>query len=491
MPGTGRALRTLARRFAIAMAGVLAVTTAAIGYAHWYQDAAWKRRTIVPVDVQAVGRGEPANFLIIGSDTREFVASDDERRQFGDPEEQTGQRSDTIMVAHVEPDGASILVSFPRDLWVDIPGHGPDKINSAYSFGGPQLAIDTIETNFDVPIHHYVEVNFATFREIVGAIGSVHLFFPTRARDGVTGLRIDEPGCHALGGDQALAYVRSRSYEYLDADGEWKEDPTADIGRIRRQQYFIRSLLNEAIDEGTRNLLTAKRLVDRTVPRLHTDADLHVKDVYALVDSFRGTDAAEFAMTTIPADLDRSPGGESILVVRNEDARPILERLRDFGTGREEPEVEVPDIDPATVSVAVENGSGIQGAARETSEALAAEGFDTVGAANADRSDYTTTEVRYAPGGRDRARFVAAYLVAGGELVEDEDVAGAADVVVVLGRDFTGVAPPGDGGEAGDGSGGGAGTTSTPGSTAAANPGSTPGVTAPPTEAFRPLVGCG
>lgn len=486
VPRPGRGLQSLARRFAIAMVAVLVMTASGIGYAHWYKDSAWKKRRVVDLEVRSVGRGEPANFLIIGSDTREFVASDLERQQFGDPDEQTGQRSDTIMVAHIDPDGESILVSFPRDLWVDIPGHGEDKINSAFSQGGPQLTIDTIEQNFDVPIHHYLEVNFATFRDIVGAIGSVDLFFPTAARDAVTGLEIDEPGCHALEEDQALAYVRSRYYEYLDADGDWKQDPTADIGRIRRQQYFIRSLLNEAVEQGARNLLTAKRLVDRTVPKLRTDRDLEIDDVYALMNSFRDTDAAGVEMTMIPADLDRSPDGESILVLRNEDARPILETLRNFEANGDADPVELPDVDPATVAVAVQNGSGVQGAARETSDALVAFGFENAGAANADRSDYETTEIHHRPGARDAGRLVQAYLVAGGELIESDDT-GAADVVVVLGRDFAGVeAPPGATAPTS------APTGSTePPSTAAANPGSTPGVTMPPTEAFRPLVGCG
>ena len=106
------------------------------------------------------------------------------RSTSGAQQSQTGQRSDTIMVAHIDPGKRTgVLVSFPRDLWVPIPGHGTAKINAAFAYGGAQLTIETIEQDFDVPISHYLEVDFAGFRNIVNAIGSVPIYFPTPARD--------------------------------------------------------------------------------------------------------------------------------------------------------------------------------------------------------------------------------------------------------------------------------------------------------------------
>ena len=84
-----------------------------------------------------------------------------------------------MMVVHIDPGKRTgVLVSFPRDLWVAIPGHGTDKINAAFAFGGPQLTIQTIKQDFDIPISHYLEVDFAGFRDIVNAIGSVPIYFP-------------------------------------------------------------------------------------------------------------------------------------------------------------------------------------------------------------------------------------------------------------------------------------------------------------------------
>jgi len=138
------------------------------------------------------------------------------------------------------------------------------------------------------------------------------------------------------------------------------------------------------------------------------------------------------------------------------------------------------------VSVSVWNGSGVQGAAADTLGALAAEGFQRASADNADRSDYERTEVRYRPGKRDAARLVAAYLRAGGALVEDADA--DVDVIVVVGRDFTGVEVPGGSASTAPGA---PPTAAASTSEPPANPGSTPGVTVPPSEVGRPLVGCG
>jgi LCP family protein required for cell wall assembly len=485
------AFRVFARRFAVALFAVFWMVGGGIGYAIWRANDEFDRIPRADVSVTDVGSGEPSNFLIIGSDTRTFVDTGLEVEQFGDPDEQTGQRSDTMMVLHLDPKAESaFLVSFPRDLWVDIPGEGEAKLNSAYSRGGPQLAVRTIESNFDVTINHYLEVNFATFRELVDAIGTVHIFFPTSARDTVTGLHVDNPGCVALDKDGALAYVRSRSYEYFDGDGEWKQDPTADIGRIRRQQYFIRSLMAEATAKVAKNPLQATSLLRDATRFLRRDRYLDLQDLYALYKVFKNTDAGAVEMVTIPADLDRSDDGQSILVMRGADADPILERLRQGASAAQDRDENLPDIAPRTVSVAVLNGSGVQGAASDALDAFVAAGFQRGTANNADRSDYDRTEVRYRTGKRDDARVVAAFLTAGGSLVEADDV--DADVVVVVGRDFTGIETP-----AGFGDNPGSATTNQTSETLTPttrppppNPGSTPGVTVP-SEQGRPLVGCG
>ena len=168
-----------------------------------------------------------ANYLIIGSDTRSFVNNPDQAAEFGDPNDPEagvdGQRSDTIMVAHVEPSSQrTFVVSFPRDLMVDVPGtSGKSQINSAYSTGGPDLVVKTLKANFDIDINHYLEVDFKSFQEIVDEIGNVTVYLPGRTRDQETGLSTPfGGGCYPLDGGAALAYVRARHIEISDPQGE-------------------------------------------------------------------------------------------------------------------------------------------------------------------------------------------------------------------------------------------------------------------------------
>ena len=200
---------------------IVAVVLSTVVIAGAYAQASRKVSKVatVPIDSSVLESG--GNFLLIGSDSRAFVNDPTEAQHFGSPQEQTGQRSDTIMVAHVDgKTGTALLVSFPRDLWVAIPGIGNAKINAAFN-AGPQRVIETIENDFDIPISHYLEVDFQGFAKMVNAIGTIPIYFPAPARDAKTGLLIKTAGCKQLNGDQALAYVRSRYYESF-VDGQWR-----------------------------------------------------------------------------------------------------------------------------------------------------------------------------------------------------------------------------------------------------------------------------
>ena len=389
----------------------------------------------IPVGLLHAG----GNYLIIGSDTRAFVDTKADAEHFGSKQSQSGQRSDTIMVAHIDPgQHTGVLVSFPRDLWVPIPGHGTAKINAAFAYGGAQLTIKTIETDFDIPISHYLEVDFAGFRDIVNAIGSVPIYFPAPARDKNSGLAIGTPGCHNLTGAEALAYVRSRYYQYF-ANGRWQYDPTSDLGRIRRQQYFIRSVSRAAIHTVFSDPRRVFKVVDKTVMSLTRDKLLAASDLRALVMAFRDTNPTAFPMYTLPSNpsfVDR----QSVLLLDTSQAAPTLARLR--GT----PPVDhtVPKISPTTVRLTVENGSGVTGAAAKALSRLRIDRFKVgAPATDADRSDYAVTEVRYAPGAQTKARLVLAFLGGAGKLVPLQSAPHGLDVVVVLGQDFRQVAIPG------------------------------------------------
>ncbi len=478
--------RTFVSRFVTALLIVAVVTAGGFGYAYWFandQIVNHTRSVVIPKTVlPPVASTQPANYLIVGSDSRAFVNDPIAVQHFGDPKYQTGQRSDTIMIAHVDPKSPSkgFLVSIPRDLWVPIPGHGSQRINTAYNFG-PTTLIQTIEQNFHVTINHYLEVGFATFAQIVNAIGAVHIFFPTAAYDKYTGLDVPNPGCVALNGLEALEYVRSRHYQYRTAGQgtdpkTWTQEGDSDFGRIRRQQYFIRSLAQEAISKGARNPFTAKSLLTKTVPNLVKDKGMSLSDFLALVRAFRSVDPSSVQMVTVPT-TGTVIDGNDVLLLDQAGAEPYFQQLRSFTTTP----AKIPKIAPSAIAVQVLNGSGVKGVAGSTNTALTGLGFASGGApGDADRHDYAQTQIRYAPGALGKAQVVASYLGGVGQLVALTSAAGSAAVVVVVGQDFQAVVKPGTKPAAASTS-----------STVAANPGSTPGVTVPQTNNGKAEVGCG
>ncbi|MCU1393813.1 MAG: putative LytR family regulatory protein [Ilumatobacteraceae bacterium] len=215
------------------------------------------------------------NFLITGADND---ACADAGSANPVPDRTTlGERSDTIMVMRVDPstDRAAIL-SFPRDLYVKIHGtNGRNRINAAYSVNDPQKLIDTIYDNFFIPIDHYIQIDFCAFKSLVDAVGGVSVYFQYPARDAHTGLDVPvTDGCYTFNGDAALAYVRSRHYQYLDPKtGKFTEDPASDYGRISRQQDFLRRAVTKVLSAGY-SVKVARSLIDVATKYVVVDKDL-------------------------------------------------------------------------------------------------------------------------------------------------------------------------------------------------------------------------
>jgi len=380
--------------------------------------------------------GGGSNYLLIGSDTRSFVANEGEAQAFGDETEAGGQRSDTIMVLHADPDsGRALLVSFPRDLWVDIPGRGSSKINAAFN-DGPQAVIDTLAQDFGVPIHHYAEVNFDSFREIIDAIGTVPVFFPAAARDELSGLQIPFPGCAELDGATALAFVRSRHLELLNQQtGEWEDaDQIPDLGRIGRQQAFLREVGARAMDAALTNPIAGNDIAQSAVDHLTVDQDFGRTDVFALADGLAGEGAGAGGpeSQTVPSE-PATRGGQSVLEATG-DADALMARLRDFDTTVPDPS----SVAPEDTRVKVLNASSVDGAAATALDGLKAAGFAGAGAGNFDQP-LQTSEVHYASGAEDEAALVAGFVTGPVQLVADDSVEDA-DVTLYIGRSFGGIA---------------------------------------------------
>jgi polyisoprenyl-teichoic acid--peptidoglycan teichoic acid transferase len=429
--------RTFLHRLITAFVVAVVLTTVLIVGA--YAEAARKVSKVarVPIDTSVLQSG--GNYLLIGSDSRAFVNGAQDAQHFGSAQQETGQRSDTIMVAHIDDrNGTALLVSFPRDLWVAIPGIGHAKINAAFN-AGPQRMIETIENDFDIPISHYLEVDFAGFRKMVNAIGTIPIYFPAPARDTKSGLSVNKAGCQHLDGDQALAYVRSRYYESL-VNGQWKSDPTSDLGRIQRQQYFLRTLAQQTLHAAASAPWNASNLLDSMLTNLQRDPKLGLSSLRALAYAFHRAGGVE--TQTLPVNR-QFINGQDALVLDSAKAADLLARLRGIGNPANAQSA-AESVDPHTIRVSVENGSGRTGLGARADDALGGLGFSVVGTAtNADRSDYTVTEVRYGPDSAAKARFLLSELGGAGKVVALSGGAPAGtDIVLVLGRDYKGLTRP-------------------------------------------------
>jgi LCP family protein required for cell wall assembly len=355
--------------------------------------------------------GDPENYLIVAVDTREGQAS---------------KNTDTIMVARVDPKSDRLaLTSFPRDLMVTIADTGEiGMINSAYgrSKEGEQNLINTLRQNFGVPIHHFVEVNFESFKRVVDDVGGVSIWFPTAVRDRSAGLYVDQPGCRKLDGEVALAFARSRKLQIMTPNG-WEGDPRSDLSRVQRQQIFIHRALTKALSQVRSNPLRVTDLVNIAVDTVRFDKALGVRDMIDLGNHFSDFDSDEletYDLPTVPY-----PPDEDRVLLDERNAQQALNVFRGLPPG---------ELSPVQARVTVLNATTKEGFARDISGALQRIGFEMTEPDTTEPAP--TSTVQHAPGQANYGRLVASYLTTRAALVENPDL-GDGEVVVVAGDDFT------------------------------------------------------
>ena len=229
------------------------------------------------------------NYLLLGSDSRANLTPA-QQQQFGSDQVIGGEnRSDTIMLVHSDPALQKVaILSFPRDLWVEIPGHGFDKINAAFeggvNGGGPLLVAKTLTKLTGLRINHFLYVDLGGFQGIVDTLGGVQMCIPSDLYDINAGLDL-KAGCQTLDGYQALAYVRTR---HLPCD------TIPDFARISRQQQFLRALINRMLQPS--ELIKVGGLIRPILRNMTRDDGLSPADLVFLVGQLKGitTGAAEF-----------------------------------------------------------------------------------------------------------------------------------------------------------------------------------------------------
>jgi LCP family protein required for cell wall assembly len=424
-----RARRTWPQRLLITFnAGLVVIclgSAAALTYVQ-REVSALPRVSIGGVLDDRAAAGEPQNILLVGVDDGSGLSS-------GDPVLIGRSRSlntDTIMVLRLDPRSEkALLLSLPRDLWVPLAGsNSKGRINSAMAMGGPERLIQTIQQDFGIPIHHFVQVDFAGFKELVAAIDGVPMYFPWPARDRRTGLAQDETGCVTLDPDQALAFARSRHFEINEGKG-WKEDPSSDHGRISRQQSFIKAALKRAVARGVRNPFTLSQLIQVAQKNVTLDDQLTTQDLLDLGSQFREFDPDTLEVFT-PPTRGGFAGAASVLFLDEKGAQPIFDRFRGVD----------PDADlVASIRVEVRNGSGRSGQGRQALDALGRLGFVSVRSVDASSFRVDRTTVLYRSGSERQAAELARYLDGAVGFQMDPSLPDDVTVALVTGTDFSSV----------------------------------------------------
>lgn len=229
-------------------------------------------------------------WLIAGSDSREGTAEANSGVE--------GQRSDTILLLHQATNGTAMLVSLPRDTYVEIPGHGHNKLNAAFSEGGPALLVSTVEGLTGLTVDHYVQIGFNGVAQVVDGVGGINLCWDQTFSDRMTGLNW-QAGCHDVDGPTALLFARMRY-----------SDPLGDIGRTQRQRLVISSTLKKALSpEVLINPARQVALADAGAAALTVDRSAQTIDIARLALALRK--AGDAGLQGVPpiASLGYNPGG--------------------------------------------------------------------------------------------------------------------------------------------------------------------------------------
>jgi LCP family protein required for cell wall assembly len=317
-----RRIRTWTRRRLLSVVALtMAVVLLAVGGVVWVSVASILNKIDHKSCPSCTAIGSNGmNVLIIGSDSRAGLTRAQENNLHVGHD--AGQRSDTMILLHIPAGGGKAdMVSLPRDSYVTIPAHCPggnppvrgrcakgaaivpaqkNKLNAAYSFGGPNLTVSTVQDNTGVPINHYLEINFLGFVNMVDKLGGVPICSPTAINDPVvrnaagqysgSGLVLPA-GTTTLKGAQALEYVRAREFDPAQGD----------LGRIQRQQKFMSAMLDKAESAGVLlNLFKLDGFLKSVASSLTVDKGFGTKEMLLLAKRLHSMSPKNVNLLTVP-----------------------------------------------------------------------------------------------------------------------------------------------------------------------------------------------
>ncbi|KPM52270.1 transcriptional regulator [Frankia sp. R43] len=446
----GRPRPTVARRLTVAVAALTSVVIMMGAVGGWgaltYFDARTHRAAIGDLGANRPAAREGAkNFLLVGTDDRPGLG---------------GMRSDTTILAHLGEDGKVTLISFPRDTLVVMPAytdsagkiHPPseEKFNSAIANGGVTLLIKMVEALTRVRIDHYISVNLAGFKAITEVIGGVDVCILERnvservkndegkyvtssnTNDPMSGFR-GGPGHIQISGDQALAFVRQR-YGL----------PGYDIGRTKRQQYFLSRILAKVREDGVLTSPTrVSGLLSAVGNALTYGEGTRTTDVTQLASRLQGVSSGSLGLQTLPTHAPTKAEGATdeangeftkrlgaAQLYNQSDLDAVFGPFAGAGEGDDA-------AGGGDVPISVLNGSGTAGVVVKVVRDLGARGISADNGGNAAYNNYKATWIRYGAGAEATARKLLAQIPAA-RLMADDDLAGG--VQVIVGSTYKGLA---------------------------------------------------
>ena len=259
--------------------------------------------------------GTGRNILLLGSDKRS--------PEDAEAEGVSGQRSDVMMLVHIpEDNSAAYVTSFPRDLYVDIPGHGQGRINAALAYGGLPLAVTTVENYTGVPIEHVALIDFDGIQGLVDTLGGIDVEVP---EDFEADGHQFTAGTQSMDGEEALAFVRAR-----------KQFSDGDFQRNRNQQAVLAGIAEKLLSRDTlTDPGTLRETIASIAPYLTTDDALTSTAMLDLGVSLRSVRSSDLYFLGAPhGDPMTTDAGASVVATDEAAMEELREALRtdDMGT---------------------------------------------------------------------------------------------------------------------------------------------------------------
>ena len=382
---------------------------------------------------------ERINILLLGVDT---LTTD---------KDQTGTRSDTIMILSMDPTTKTgFILSIPRDSYVKI--YDTDnytKINHAHSYGGTNLAISTIKEFVNIPIHHYVKVDYKALFKTVDDLGGIEFDVPQdmdyEDKRATPPLKIHlKKGIQLLDGDKAMQLIRYRK-GYADQD----------FGRVKVQRDFIKAVLKKiyAPSSITKIPKFAETIYD------YVETDMSLTDILSFMKVGMSINLDEIEMVTAPGADGNKPGAGSVVIIDEaafkeqmeyllsseyeiesvEDKNKIAEGVETQNNIVEEttaPNAKKTAEEINKYIIVVLNGSGISGAARRASDLLKIQNIEVDSSGNASSYDNDKTMIYYKDDAEIAKQIKDIIKVGSIKSGTKTLVKGEPDIVILLGKDF-------------------------------------------------------